>query len=95
MANKLTSKEIIDLNKEYTFYSWSNQSQVNPIPMDRAEGVYFWDADGKRYLDFASQLVNTNVGHQHPKSRKGDTGPGRKVDLCQPRHGNRAARFAG
>jgi taurine--2-oxoglutarate transaminase len=64
---KLTSKEIVDLNKEYTFYSWSNQGQVNPIPMVRGEGPYFWDADGKRYLDFASQLVNTNVGHQHPK----------------------------
>ena len=63
----LTAKEIVDLNKEYTFYSWSNQGQVNPIPMVKAEGVYFWDADGKRYLDFASQLVNTNVGHQHPK----------------------------
>ena len=67
MPNKLTSREIIDLNKEYTFFSWSNQGQVNPIPMVRAEGPYFWDADGKRYLDFASQLVNTNVGHQHPK----------------------------
>jgi len=63
----LTAQEIIDLNKEYTFFSWSNQGQVNPIPMVRAEGVYFWDADGKRYLDLASQLVNTNVGHQHPK----------------------------
>ena len=65
--NHLTAKEIVDLNKEYTFFSWSNQGQVNPIPMVKAEGVYFWDADGKRYLDFASQLVNTNVGHQHPK----------------------------
>jgi taurine--2-oxoglutarate transaminase len=63
----LTAKEIVDLNKDYTFFSWSNQGQVNPIPMVRAEGPYFWDADGKRYLDFASQLVNTNVGHQHPK----------------------------
>jgi len=63
----LTAKEIVDLNKEYTFFSWSNQGQVNPIPLVRAEGPYFWDADGKRYLDFASQLVNTNVGHQHPK----------------------------
>jgi len=63
----LTAKEIVDLNKEYTFYSWSNQGQVNPIPVVKAEGAYFWDADGKRYLDFASQLVNTNVGHQHPK----------------------------
>src|SRR5512143_4167329 len=64
---KLTSKEIVDLNKQYTFFSWSVQGQTNPIPVSRAEGVYFWDTDGKRYLDFASQLVNTNVGHQHPK----------------------------
>ncbi len=64
---KMTSKQIADMNKEYTFYSWSVQGQVDPIPVVKAEGVYFWDADGKRYLDFASQLVNTNVGHQHPK----------------------------
>jgi taurine--2-oxoglutarate transaminase len=63
----LTAKEIVALNKEYTFFSWSNQGQVNPIPLVKAEGVYFWDAEGKCYLDFASQLVNTNVGHQHPK----------------------------
>ncbi|MGC8855512.1 MAG: aminotransferase class III-fold pyridoxal phosphate-dependent enzyme [Anaerolineae bacterium] len=65
--NQLTAKEIVALNKEYTFFSWSVQGQVNPIPVVRAEGVYFWDAEGKRYLDLASQLVNTNVGHQHPK----------------------------
>jgi taurine---2-oxoglutarate transaminase len=64
---KLTAQEIVDLNKEYTFFSWSVQGTANPIPMVRAEGVYFWDADGKRYLDFASQLVNMNSGHQHPK----------------------------
>lgn len=64
---KLTAQEIVDLNKEYTFFSWSVQGTTQPIPMARAEGVYFWDANGKRYLDFASQLVNTNVGHQHPR----------------------------
>lgn len=63
----LTSQQIIDLNKEYTFFSWSAQGALKPIPVTRAEGVYFWDADGKRYLDFASQLVNQNAGHQHPK----------------------------
>jgi taurine--2-oxoglutarate transaminase len=56
-----------DLNKEYTFFSWSVQGEVNPIPVTRAEGVYFWDANGKCYIDFSSQLMNTNVGHQHPK----------------------------
>ena len=64
---KLTSQEIVDLSKEYTFFSWSVQGQVSPIPVARAEGIYFWDTDGKRYIDFSSQLMNTNIGHQHPK----------------------------
>ncbi|MCS6994821.1 MAG: aminotransferase class III-fold pyridoxal phosphate-dependent enzyme [Anaerolineales bacterium] len=64
---KLSSQEIIDLSREYTFFSWSVQSQVHPIPVERAEGIYFWDTDGKRYIDFSSQLMNTNIGHQHPK----------------------------
>ncbi len=64
---KLTPQEMIDLNKEYTLFSWSVQSAVDPLPIVRAEGTYFWDANGKRYLDFSSQLVYLNVGHQHPK----------------------------
>lgn len=65
--HKMTADEITQQSKEFTFFSWSVQSEVNPIPMDRAEGVYFWDADGKRYIDFSSQLMNVNIGHQHPK----------------------------
>ena len=64
---RLTAQEIVDLSKEFTFFSWSVQGQTNPIPVVRAEGVYFWDANGKRYLDFASQLVNANVGHQNAR----------------------------
>ena len=64
---EMTGEEIVDLNREYTFFSWSVQSTVDPLPIVRAEGVYFWDADGKQYLDFSSQLVYLNVGHQHPK----------------------------
>lgn len=64
---KLSSKEMVDLSKEYTFFSWSVQGQANPIPVSKADGIYFWDADGKRYIDFSSQLMNTNIGHQHPK----------------------------
>lgn len=60
------SDDIVSLNKEFTFFSWSIQNQVQPIPVDRAEGVYFFDPEGKRYLDFSSQLMNTNIGHQHP-----------------------------
>ena len=63
----ISGNEIVDMNREYTFFSWSVQGQVKPIPVERAEGVYFWDTNGKRYLDFSSQLMNTNIGHQHPK----------------------------
>jgi taurine---2-oxoglutarate transaminase len=62
-TGRLTTDEILRLNREYTFFSWSAQSKVNPIVIDRAEGVYFWDPDGKRYLDFNSQLMSINIGH--------------------------------
>ena len=53
--------------KRYVLHSWSVQDALNPIPVAGAEGRYFWDYDGKRYLDFASQLVNVSIGHQHPR----------------------------
>lgn len=63
----MTGEDIVQLNRKHTLFSWSVQSAVSPIPFDRAEGVYFWDTSGKQYLDFSSQLVNLNIGHQHPK----------------------------
>ncbi|MDP9271637.1 MAG: aminotransferase class III-fold pyridoxal phosphate-dependent enzyme [Chloroflexota bacterium] len=60
---RLTTDEILRLNREYTFFSWSAQAKINPIVIDRAEGVYFWDSDGKRYIDFNSQLMSVNIGH--------------------------------
>ncbi len=59
--------QIVADAKEYVLYSWSVQSQIDPIPVAGAQGRHFWDYDGKRYLDFASQLVNVSLGHQHPK----------------------------
>ena len=59
--------QIVEDAKEYVLYSWSTQDAINPIPVAGAEGRHFWDYDGKRYLDFASQLVNVSIGHQHPK----------------------------
>src|SRR5205807_5920618 len=53
--------------KRYVLHSWSVQNAINPIPVAGAEGRYFWDYVGKRYLAFASQLVNVSIGHQHPK----------------------------
>jgi taurine--2-oxoglutarate transaminase len=53
---------VADCNK-YTFWSWSAQGAVNPMPVVRAEGIYFWDASGRRYIDMNSQLMCSNIGH--------------------------------
>src|SRR3954447_21046524 len=65
--NTALGRQIVEDAKRYVLHSWSVQDAVNPIPVAGAEGRYFWDYDGKRYLDFASQLVNLALGHQHPK----------------------------
>lgn len=63
----ISHADLVAKNKEYTLASWMAQNDWNPISMVRGEGIYFWDADGKRYIDWSSQLVNVNVGHGHPR----------------------------
>jgi taurine---2-oxoglutarate transaminase len=70
----MDKQHVIDLHKDHVFFSWVAQAKVtNPIIADRAKGVYLWDVDGKRYLDFSSQLMNINTGHGHPKIIKETT----------------------
>jgi len=52
---------------KYNLYSWSAQKKINPMVISKAEGIYFWDEDGKKYYDMSSQLVNANLGHGHKK----------------------------
>ena len=59
--------EVLAMDRAHVFHSWSAQKALKPLPIAAAEGSYFWDYDGNRYLDFSSQLVNTNIGHQHPR----------------------------
>ncbi|MEI8239645.1 MAG: aspartate aminotransferase family protein [Actinomycetota bacterium] len=54
-------------DRAHVFHSWSAQGQINPLVVSRAEGSHFWTEDGTRFLDFSSQLMNVNIGHQHPK----------------------------
>ena len=63
----MSGKEMVDLCKRHTMYEWSVQSKIDPIPVARAEGVHFWTPEGKRFLDFNSQLMCSNIGHTHPK----------------------------
>lgn len=58
---------VLDLDRAHVFHSWSAQRTLSPLPIARAEGTAVWDYEGRRYLDFSSQLVYTNVGHQHPR----------------------------
>lgn len=63
---KSSAEEILKNNLEHTIFSWSKQSGLNPINIEKAKGVYIYDRSGKRYLDFTSQLMNVNIGHGHP-----------------------------
>ena len=59
----MSGKEIVDLTRKHTLFEWSAQSKVDPIPVARAKGIYFWTPEGKRFIDFNSQLMSVNIGH--------------------------------
>jgi taurine--2-oxoglutarate transaminase len=59
----MTGDEIVSLCRQHTLFEWSAQSKVDPIPVARAKGVHFWTPEGKRYIDFNSQLMCVNIGH--------------------------------
>ncbi|TXD32125.1 aminotransferase class III-fold pyridoxal phosphate-dependent enzyme [Lujinxingia vulgaris] len=63
----MDSQDMIDLCKKHTMYTWAAGDNVEPIPVERAEGVYFYTPEGKRFLDFNSQLMSVNIGHSHPR----------------------------
>src|SRR6476469_6685703 len=66
-TNPQLGQQVVDDAKRFVLHSWSVQDALNPIAVAGAEGRHFWDYEGKRYLDFASQLVNVSIGHQHPR----------------------------
>jgi taurine---2-oxoglutarate transaminase len=63
----MTGEEMVALCKKHTIFEWSAQDAVDPIPVARAQGVYFWTPEGKRYIDFNSQLMCVNIGHGDPR----------------------------
>lgn len=63
----LSAAEIVELSKRYTLFDWVAQSKFQPLPIASASGVYFTGVDGKRYLDFNSQLMSVNAGHGDPR----------------------------
>jgi taurine---2-oxoglutarate transaminase len=63
----MTGPEIVDLCRKHTLYEWSAQSKVDPIPVAGAKGIYFYTPEGKRFIDFNSQLMSVNIGHGDPR----------------------------
>lgn len=78
-------------DRAHVFHSWSAQGQINPLPVAGGEGCEFFDFEGKRYLDFASQLVYTNLGHQHPKVVAAIKEQADKLCVIQPSFANEPA----
>jgi taurine--2-oxoglutarate transaminase len=59
----MSGEEMVALSRKHTLYEWAAQSKVDPIPVARAKGIYFWTPEGKRFIDFNSQLMCVNIGH--------------------------------
>ena len=59
----LSGEEIVELCRRHTLFEWSAQAAVDPIPVARSKGIYFWTPEGKRFIDFNSQLMCVNIGH--------------------------------
>jgi len=89
-ADPTRGKEVADLDRSYVFHSWSAQAQISPLPVAGGEGSYFWDFDGNKYLDFSSQLVFTNIGHQHPKVINAIQEQAAIYTTVAPQHANEA-----
>lgn len=66
-STNVDQERVRALDRAHVFHSWSAQALIDPLPIAHASGSYFTDYDGRRYLDFSSQLVNVNIGYQHPK----------------------------
>jgi len=80
----MSTEEIVRLSREHTFFSWSAQGAIDPIAIDRAEGVYLYTPEGQRILDFNSQLMSVNIGHGDRRVIDAITAQATKLQFVQP-----------
>ncbi|MFE7421165.1 aspartate aminotransferase family protein [Rhodococcus sp. NPDC057529] len=83
-------KRAYELDRAHVFHSWSAQAKLTPMTVSATRGSYIWDGDGNRLLDFSSQLVNTNIGHQHPAVVAAIQEQAAKLCTIAPQHVNDA-----
>ena len=87
-ADPKTGARVYAEDRAFVFYSWAAQSLVQPMVIAGAQGSYVFDYDGRRYLDFSSQMVNTNIGHQHPKVVAAIAEQAARLCTISPQHAN-------
>jgi taurine--2-oxoglutarate transaminase len=80
----MTGEEIVELARRHTFFSWSVQGAIDPIPIDHAEGIYLYTPDGRRIIDFNSQLMSVNIGHGDRRVIDAITEQATKLQFVQP-----------
>ena len=86
----MTAQRTYELDRQYVFHSWSAQAALTPMVIQSAQGSYVVDGDGNRLLDLSSQLVNTNIGHQHPKVVAAIKAQADLLCTVAPQHANAA-----
>ena len=79
-----SDEDILPVSKEHVFWTWSAQAKVNPIPVKSAQGVYFWDTSGKRYLDFNSMTMCVNIGHGNQRVIEAMVSQARELPYAAP-----------
>jgi taurine--2-oxoglutarate transaminase len=87
-ADPARGEQVRATDRAHVFHSWSAQAAITPMALAGAEGSYVWDYDGNRYLDLSSQLVNTNIGHQHPKVVAAVQQQAARLCTIAPQHAN-------
>src|SRR5881392_1172673 len=83
-SSGMSTEEIVRLSRAHTFFSWSAQGAIDPIAIDRAEGVYLYTPEGRRILDFNSQLMSVNIGHGDRRVIDAITAQAMKLQFVQP-----------
>lgn len=84
------NRYVHSLDRQYVFHSWAQQGSLDPMVIAGAQGCRVWDYAGREYLDFSSQLVNTNIGHQHPKVVSAIQAQAASLCTIAPAHANLA-----
>jgi taurine---2-oxoglutarate transaminase len=84
----MSAERAYELDRQHVFHSWSAQAQITPMVITKADGSYIWDQDDNRLLDFTSQLVYTNLGHQHPRVVRAIQEQAATLCTVAPQHAN-------